>query len=337
VIRTVRGAGLWSTTALIVLALLLVLGAIAFVPTWLRENDVTYEWTGSWGTTGSGLGEFRGPIGIAVDHSGYVYVSDSRNDRIQKFTSRGEPVSSWGESGTEPGQLRRPMHLALMDDTLLHVAEYLNDRVQIFRLDGTPVGIVGEDAEAPSGALDAPGGVAGPGGGETLWVPDFFNHRVAVFGRDGGYRKQVGSPGRWLPGGLHYPTDVAFGPDGTAYVADAYNNRVQRFSRAGERIGTWGGPLGLGIPGRWKGWFRVATGVHVDPGGRVFVADFYNHRVQAFGPDGRFEAEWGGKGTANTALDRPTDVATDGAGNVYVVDFGNDRIQVFSCGSCEAR
>lgn len=329
------GASIWTMTALIVAALVLVLGAAAFVPTFLREDLVTYEWSRSWGTSGSEPGQFRGPIGIAVDDSGFVYISDSGNDRVQKFTTGGEFVASWGESGTGAGQLRRPMHLDLVDDTLLYVAEYLNDRIQIFRLDGTPAGLVTEEPEVQGGELDAPGGVAAPRTGDVVWVPDFFNHRVAVFDRDGGYRTQVGSAGRGIPGRFHYPTDVAFGPDGTAYVADAYNNRIQRFSPDGERLDTWGGPLGLGIPGPWKGWFKVATGVHAGPGGRVFVADFYNHRVQAFGPSGGFVTEWGSAGSGAGMFDRPTDVATDGAGNVYVVDFGNDRIQVFTCASCE--
>ncbi|NIP57697.1 MAG: hypothetical protein GWO17_06705 [Gemmatimonadetes bacterium] len=117
-------------------------------------------------------------------------------------------------------------------------------------------------------------------------------------------------------------------------MADAYNHRIQRFAANGGRLDVWGGPLGLGIPGPWPGWFRVATGVHVDSGGRVFVADFYNHRIQAFGPSGDFLSEWGEPGSGERALDRPTDVATGPRGRVFVADFGNDRIQVFACTSC---
>lgn len=332
-----RGAGFWAVTAWVAAALLVVLLATAFVPTVLRRDRVAYEWSGSWGTSGLGPGQLRGPIGVAVDGSGFVYISDSGSNRIQKFTTRGDFVEAWGESGTGVGQLRRPMHLELVDDTLLHVAEYLSDRIQIFALDGAPVAVVAEDAAAENGALDAPGGVAVPPGGDVLWIPDFFHHRVAVYGREGGYRRQIGSPGRWFPGRLHYPTDVAFGPDGTAYVADAYNHRIQRYAPDGRRLDTWGGPMGLGVPGPWKGWFTVATGVHVDDAGRVFVADFYNHRVQAFDPSGRFVTEWGTPGTGDGEFDRPTDVASGPDGTVYVVDFGNDRIQVFSCDPCEAR
>ena len=41
---------------------------------------------GSWGSAGEGPGEFDQPVGVAVDAEGNVYVADSGNARIQKFT-----------------------------------------------------------------------------------------------------------------------------------------------------------------------------------------------------------------------------------------------------------
>lgn len=311
-------------------AFLLLLVALATIPTLARRSHERYEVVASWGREGSGPGEFRAPIGVVLDDSGYVYVTDSGNDRIQKFTGDGDFVAAWGTSGTGPGELRRPMHIALGPGGLLYVAEYLNDRIQIFARDGTPLGMVSEDTITPDGDLDAPGGAALPPGGQELWIPDFYHHRVAVYSRQGRFVRQIGTAGRVLRGRLHYPTDVAFGPDGTLYVADAYNNRIQRFAPDGRLLGVWGGPLGLGIPGPWRGWFRVATGVAVGFEGQVYVADFYNHRVQKFGPGGAFKAEWGAEGPQLGQFDRPTDVAIGPKGRAYVVDFGNNRVQVFA-------
>lgn len=282
----------WKGAAVLAGLLAALTVAVAMIPTILRQDVEGYEWQASWGGTGTAPGSFRGPIGIAVDGAGFVYVSDSGNDRIR-----------------------------------------------LFRLDGTPAHTPQEDTVAPGGALDAPGGAArSPAGG--LWIADFFNHPVVVYGLEGdaeGFRRQVGSAGRGLPGRLHYPTDIAFGPDGTAYVADAYNHRIQRFAADGGRLDGWGGPLGTGVPGPWKGWFSVATGVHVDDTGRVYVADFYNHRIQVFGPSGSFRGEWGEAGSGPGTFDRPTDVATGPDGRIYVVDFGNDRVQVFTCPGCDSR
>jgi DNA-binding beta-propeller fold protein YncE len=314
-----------------ILVLLLVgLVLVAGGPTLLRRNRERYVPVLAFGREGTGPGEFRGPIGVAVDDSGYVYITDSGNDRIEKFTADGRFVASWGHTGSAAGELRRPMHVRWGADGRLYVAEYLNDRIQVFTPSGKPVGRIGGDTAAPPAALDAPGGVAVSPDGHELWVADFYHHRVAVFSRDGRYLRQVGTPGRWLGGRLHYPTDIAFGPHGTVYVADAYNNRLQRFAADGHLLTVWGGPLGSGLPGRWRGWFRVATGLGVDAVGDVYVADFYNDRVQQFGPDGAFVAAWGGHGTGPGEFDRPTAVAVGPKARLYVVDFGNNRVQVFA-------
>lgn len=322
--RGFRWAG--AILALLLVALVLVAGG----PTLLRRNRERYVPVLAFGREGTGSGKFRGPIGVAVDDSGYVYVTDSGNDRIEKFTADGSFVASWGHTGSAAGELRRPMHIRRAADGLLYVAEYLNERVQIFTPGGKPVGRIGGDTAAPPAALDAPGGVAESPDGREVWVADFYHHRVAVFSREGRYLRQVGTPGRGLEGRLHYPTDIAFGPHGTVYVADAYNNRIQRFAADGRLLNVWGGPFGFGLPGPWRGWFRVATGVAVDSVGDVYVADFYNDRVQKFGPDGAFITEWGGHGAGAGQFDRPTAVAMGPDGRVYVVDFGNHRVQAFA-------
>jgi len=78
------------------------------------------------------------------------------------------------------------------------------------------------------------------------------------------------------------------------------------------------------------GWFSVATAVAVDPKGSVFVADFYNHRIQKFTPEREFLVAFGSQGTGTGQIERPTDMAVDDEGNVYVVDLGNNRIQKFA-------
>ena len=281
----------------------------------------------AWGGSGDAPGRFAGPIGVAVGPAGDVYVTDSGNDRIQRFRPDGTLVAVWGGTGDGLGQLRRPMHASFGAEGNLYVAEYLNDRIQVFTPEGVALRAVGDGGTGP-GEFDSPGGVAVAPAGD-LYVADFYNHRVQHLRADGSFAGLLGRSGRVWDGALHYPTDVALLPDGDVVVADAYNNRVQVFAGDGRVRARWGGPLGAGVPGRWRGWFRVATGVGVDARGRVYVADFYNDRVQVFTAAGTFLGAFGGHGAQAGRFDRPTDVAVAADGTIYVVDFGNDRVQVF--------
>ena len=51
-----------------------------------------------WGSWGSGAGQFRHPLGIAVAGDGTVYVADRGNNRIQLFTPDGEFIAWWGRA-----------------------------------------------------------------------------------------------------------------------------------------------------------------------------------------------------------------------------------------------
>ena len=89
-------------------------------------------------------------------------------------------------------------------------------------------------------------------------------------------------------------------------------------------------PFGLGIPGSWAGWFRVATGIATDAMGRLYVADFQNHRIQVFDRGRDLVTVLGHRGSEPGAFEHPTDLDIGPDGRIYVVDFGNDRVQVFA-------
>ena len=52
-----------------------------------------------WGTPGSAPGQIKGRCGLAFDADDDLYVSDHRNNRIQKFTKDGRYISSFGSEG----------------------------------------------------------------------------------------------------------------------------------------------------------------------------------------------------------------------------------------------
>jgi uncharacterized protein (TIGR03663 family) len=142
-------------------------------------------------------------------------------------------------------------------------------------------------------------------------------------------------------GQFNNPRNVAIGPDGSVYVADGGNHRIQKFSSEGEFITAWGhmcrmfeGRAGCqeadGAGGLYDPW-----GLAVDGDGFVYVADTWNHRIQKFDGDGQFVTMWGTHGVQEQATEGaglfwgPRAVAVGPQGRIYVTDTGNKRVQLF--------
>jgi len=305
--------------------LILLVGWVAFVPS---AKEPPYAFVVAWGSKGDAQGQFDDPTGIAIAET-QVFVSDARNGRIQVFDLNGKFLRSFGKPGKGPGELDRPMNLTVRDGTL-YVAEYFNDRIQVFALDGTPKRIIGKAGFGP-GEFNAPGG-ATVGSDGSLYVADFYNHRIQKLTADGEFVRQWGASAERKPlsdadgVSFSYPTDVAIAADGKLYVADGYNDRVQVFNTDGTFSHKWGGPFAANINGPFNGWFATATSVAVGPKGNIFVADFYNDRIQKFTPDGVFLTSFGQRGSCEGELRYPIAVAVSGDGSVFVADYGNNRI-----------
>jgi predicted membrane-bound mannosyltransferase/DNA-binding beta-propeller fold protein YncE len=127
------------------------------------------------------------------------------------------------------------------------------------------------------------------------------------------------------------PRAVAVAPDGSLYVADSLNHRIQHLKPDGEVLQVWGSYANVSDGNAPGGTFNEPWGVAVGPDGSVYVADTWNYRIQKFTAEGQFIRMWGHFGLAD-ALDAfygPRGIAVDGQGRVYVADTGNKRIVVF--------
>ena len=132
---------------------------------------------------------------------------------------------------------------------------------------------------------------------------------------------------------LNAPRGLAFAPDGTFYVADSRNHRIQHFSADGQALNSWGSFADISAGAAPGGTFNEPWGVAVGPDGSVYVSDTWNHRVQKFDKNGKFITMWGSFGqsdaTNQMVLYGPRGISVDANGHVYLADTGNKRIIVF--------
>ncbi len=133
------------------------------------------------------------------------------------------------------------------------------------------------------------------------------------------------------PGQLLHPRGLAFAADGTFYVADSDNHRIQRFDQQGQLLTYWGTFADIAQGEAPQGSFNQPWDVAVGPDGSVYVADTWNHRIQKFSAAGDFITMWGFFGQAETpeAFWGPRSLVVDANGLVYVSDTGNKRVVVF--------
>jgi predicted membrane-bound mannosyltransferase/sugar lactone lactonase YvrE len=133
------------------------------------------------------------------------------------------------------------------------------------------------------------------------------------------------------PGQFQRPRGIAIAPDGTLYVADTENHRIQHLDQDGKPLHVWGSFADLAQGAAPGGTFFEPWGLAVAPDGSVYVADTWNHRIQKFSPEGEFLTMWGFFGQAERpdAFWGPRDVVIDEEGRIIVSDTGNKRIVIF--------
>ncbi|HET7375410.1 MAG TPA: hypothetical protein VFK30_01805, partial [Anaerolineae bacterium] len=176
------------------------------------------------------------------------------------------------------------------------------------------------------GQLASPHGLS-VGVDGSVYVADGINtHRVVKFDVTGKFVQNIGGPSGDNslnpPAGLFKePWDVAVAADGSIFVADTWNHRIQHLKADGTFIQAWGTfSMTSGAADSMPGGFYGPRGIAIDPQQRVVVADTGNKRIQIFDANGNFITAFGGAGLQPGSFDEPVGVAVDANGNIIVAD-----------------
>jgi sugar lactone lactonase YvrE len=269
----------------------------------VQEFDKTGKFINMFGTKGLGEGQFNsysdtgvgtGPGGVAVDKDGNVYVADTWNHRMQKFSSDGKVLTVWGG--------------------VINLAE-------------APAGADPEN----NSRFYGPRGVAiGPDG--NIYVTDTGNKRVLIFDPSGKFVRKIDSgvtPAKAQanypfnkPGELNEPIGIAVDKAGNVYVADTRNLRIQKFGPDGAPLSQWPVPTGAWKPGPYLEPFMA-----LDSAGNLYTTAPTTASVIKFDPKGQLLGQK--KTEGKITLQTPTGIAIAPDDTIYVVDTSANAVVNF--------
>jgi sugar lactone lactonase YvrE len=302
-------------------------------------------------TTFSGSAPTFYPQGVAVDAVGNVYVADRDNSLILKITAAGTVSTLAGTTqgygdGTAPApKFYYPTGVAVDAAGNIFVADNGNHRIRKITASGVVSTLAGStqgyaDGLGAAAQFKSPNGVAVDVLG-NVYVADNGNHRIRKITASGVVTTFAGSgiggyaDGLGIAAKFYYPSGVAIDAGGNVYVADAQNGRIRKITSAGVTStfagsGAQGFADGIGTAAIFNG----PTGVALDAGGNVYVADHWNNRIRKITAAGEVstlagQGTWGyadGIGTTSQFRD-PYGVTVDAGGNLYVADARNNLIR----------
>src|SRR5437899_228459 len=260
--------------------------------------------------------ELSGPLGIAVDSSGNLFIADAGNERIRRVDATTGIITTVAGNGT--------------------------------------AGFSGDGGPATGAGLFGPAGIAVDSSG-NLFITDSLNNRIrrvnaatriitTVAGN--GMFGFSGDGGPATSAELLVPTGVSVDSSGNLFIADTENARIRRVDATTGIITTVAGNGSFGFSGdggpATSADLNFPTGIAIDSSGNLFITDTLNHRIRRVNAATRIITTVAGNGTAgfsgdggpaaSAELDLSVPlgcpcVALDSSGNLFIADAGNERIR----------
>jgi DNA-binding beta-propeller fold protein YncE len=234
------------------------------------------------------------PFGVDI-YEGAIYAVDSRGSGYVVFdVGKGKWRSV---TGTGNGAMPKPINIEIDTDGKRYVTDTIRNKVLVFDTADRFIRSYGKEGQFRP--IDVAISLT------RLYVSDSENNKIHVFDKvSGEVLFEFGEGGR-DPGKLAHPTSLALGPDGSVYVSDTTNFRIQQFTADGEFIRAFG-TVGTGF-----GQFARPKGLDIDKDGRIYVVDAAFQNVQIFDKEERILMYFGGPGNGRGDMNLPTVVTID--------------------------
>lgn len=218
------------------------------------------------------VGRLSSPVSIAFDSNETVYVSDTRQKKIQGYDKDGKLIFVLGgrlEFSNPTGiAINKELNRLYVVDTKQHSFKAFDIATQELLFAVGKRGNLDSEFNYPTNiAIDSRNG--------NIAVVDTQNFRIQIFDKDGNFIRKFGKIGD-RPGMFARPKGVGIDSEGHIYVSDAAFNNVQIFNDLGQLLLYFGGA------GYAESQFRLIAGIYIDENDKIVIADGFSGRVQTF-------------------------------------------------------
>lgn len=318
---------------LLLLALILILGLLIFLyyivnrPPQIVNQERTREGEDPEFRFSFAIYGFEGdllnrPSFAAIGPDRRIYVADTMKNRVVVFDLRGNYIGLIKGEATGRFSLRWPISVAVADDGRIYVLSKQDRKIVVFNREFKPINAIEFENVIPSALAIR---------GDRLYVGT--DRAIMIGTLDGRLLKTIGRLGK-KEGQFDLIGGLAVSDDGTIYVADSLNYRIQAIDEnTGKTKWVYGQPIPAQSAIRFRGperKFGLPSSIALDERGRLYVVDGLNSEIHILdAKTGKFLKKVADIGHAEGRVYYPDGIFYGSGGYIAVADKFNDRVQIF--------